>query len=141
MKKFKTTYHSGYKGVQELPVYRKAIEIFSMSREFVRVLSADKSILDLSRSHERIDRISNHILSAAIGLAPRIAMVENSADPRVRLSSLRFLQQETGKLQRYCEQMENKDSKAKVFAKKLKNEIFQFRSLQGKWAGRLRELN
>lgn len=141
MKNFRTSYPSGYKGVQDLPVYKKAIDIFTMSRELVSLVSSEKSLLDLGRSKERIHRISDHLLTSSIGLAPRIALVESSADPRVRISSLRFLQQETGKLQRYCDQMENRDSRTGAIVKRLRQEITQFRILQGKWVGRISELN
>ena len=141
MKNLKTSYQYGYKGVHDLPVYKKAIEIFSMSRELVRQVSAEKNLLDLSRSRERIDRIANHLLSASIALAPRIAMVESSADPMVRINSLRFLQQQTGKLHQLCDQIEDRDIDSKGIVSRLRQEITQFRKLQGKWAGRLREMN
>lgn len=141
MKNFRTPYPSGYKRVQDLPVYKKAVEIFSISRELVRLSSSDKNLLELQVSKEKRDRISNNMLSASLALAPRIALVESSADPTVRLSSLRFLQRETGRLQRYCEEMEHRNSHSQAFVLRLKQELTQFRTLQSKWAGRLRELN
>ncbi|WP_224490010.1 hypothetical protein [Robertkochia flava] len=141
MKKITTTYSTKYMSVNELPVYKKAIEIFSLSRELVRLLSADQNILELSRSRDRIDRISDYLLSASLGLAPRIAMVESSADPLVRLNSLKSIHQATGKLQKYCDQIESRNDQARLFLKQLRSELGQFRKLQSRWAGRVRELN
>ncbi len=141
MKNLQTSYSSGYKRVQDLPVYKKAIEIFTISRELVRLVSGDKNILDLNSSRERSDRISSSMLAASLGLAPRIAMVESSIDPSVRLSSLKYLQQETGMLLKYCEQMEQRNKNSRAFILRLKQELKQFSTLQGKWVGRLRELN
>lgn len=141
MKNLTTSYNTKYKSVNELPVYKKAIEIFSLSRELVRSISADKSILELSRSGERKDRISNHLLSASLGLAPRIAMVESSGDPLVRLDSIKYIQHATGRLQQYCDQLEARNTQSRSFVTKLRKEIRHFRKLQSKWAGRVRELN
>ncbi|THD66551.1 hypothetical protein E7Z59_12210 [Robertkochia marina] len=135
------SYPQGNRRAQDLPVYKKAVEIFSMSRELVRLATADKNLLDMSLSRERLDRISSSLLSSSIGLAPSIAMVEGSPDPLMRIKSLRFLQQETGKLQRYCEQIDSRLGHSKTFVKRLQNEIVQFRKLQSHWVGRLRELN
>lgn len=141
MKKLSTPYNAKYKSVTQLAVYKKAIEIFSLSRELVRLISADKNILELSRSRERADRISEYLISASLGLAPRIAMVESSADPVVRMSSIRSIQQATGKLQRYCDQIESRNDQTRTFLNQLRQELGHFRKLQSRWAGRVRELN
>lgn len=141
MKKLHPTYHIKYKSVNELPVYLKAIELFRLSREVAQMIATDKSILDLGRSKERAEKITSHMLSTSLGLAPRIAMVETSKDPRIRLDSLRAIHHATGSLKNYCDHMENKNLISGTFIQKLRSEIDLFRKLQSRWAIRLCALN
>lgn len=141
MKKVYPTYQIKNRSVNELPVYQKALELFSISREVARMIAKDKSILELGRSKERIEKITSHMVSTTLGLAPRIVMVESSKDPRVRLESLRALQHAMGSLSNYCDHIEGKNLVGNTFLNKLRAEIDLFRKLQSRWAGRLCELN
>lgn len=141
MKKTYPTYQLKARNVHELPVYKKALELFALCREVAHVVTNEKSILELGRSKERIEKITGHMISTALGLAPRIAMVESTKDPLVRLDSLRAIQHATGSLATYCDHIENKRDIENTFLQKLRAEIDMFRKLQSRWAGRLCELN
>lgn len=141
MKKLYPSYQIKTKRVNELPVYQKALELFTLSREMARMIAQDKGILELGRSKERIEKITGHMLSTSMGLAPRIAMVESSKDPRVRIDSLRALQHATGSLGNFCDHIESRNLIAGAMTKRLREEIDHFRKLQSRWAVRLCELN
>lgn len=141
MKKVYPTYQIKRKPVNELPVYKKAIELFTLSRELVHKIAEDKGILELGRSKDRLEKLAAHMLSTSLGLAPRIAMVESTKDPRVRIDSLRAIQHATGSLKQYCDHLESRNTSSGTLLAKLRTEIDHFRNLQSRWAGRLCELN
>jgi len=60
--------------VTKLPVYRKALHIFKLSRQIVDYVRGEKSVLDLHRSSNASDQFSEKLIMASLGLAPKIAM-------------------------------------------------------------------
>ncbi|WP_255462740.1 hypothetical protein [Galbibacter sp. BG1] len=122
------------RNVTKLPVYKKAIHIFKLSRQIVEYLRGDTSVLELHKSQNQKDIYSDKLIMTSLGLAPKIAMAETSPDLNVKLASLSSLEQTTAALIQYCEKLELKSGKGKEFLHLLRTEIKKFGHLQSKWA-------
>ncbi|WP_335965540.1 hypothetical protein [Galbibacter sp. PAP.153] len=134
MKKHYQRYHYRRRNVTKLPVYKKALYIFKLSRQIVEYLRGDKSVLDLHRSKYIADQFSDKLVMASLGLAPKIAMAEATPDPNVKLESLSSIKRTTNALLHYCEKLEANHAHGKEFLSTLRKEVTKFGHLQNKWA-------
>ncbi|MGB5607909.1 MAG: hypothetical protein WBM79_01930, partial [Eudoraea sp.] len=62
-----------YKNLRTLPVYRKAMELCSMSREIASFVSQNKDLLKLYQSNSLRDHIADSLLTDAILIPQQIA--------------------------------------------------------------------
>ncbi|WP_417444925.1 hypothetical protein [Joostella sp.] len=134
MKKNYSRYSYRRRNVTKLPVYKKALYIFKLSRQVVEYIRGDKSILELHSSKIIADQFSDKLVMASLGLAPKIAMAEASADPSIKLESVSSLEKTTVALLHYCEKLELSHGQGKEFLSLLRKEVKKFGHLQNKWA-------
>ncbi|WP_417361130.1 hypothetical protein [Galbibacter sp.] len=120
--------------VTKLPVYRKALHIFKLSRQVVDFLRGDKSILDLHRSSCTSDQFSEKLILATLGLAPKIAIAESSPDPTVKHASISSIERTTAAILHYCEKLESSHKHSSEFLSLLRTEVTKFGHLHDKWA-------
>lgn len=120
--------------VTKLPVYRKALHIFKLSRQIVDYVRGEKSVLDLHRSSNASDQFSEKLIMASLGLAPKIAMAESSPDPTVKHASISSIQSATDAILHYCEKLESSHKHSREFLNLLRREVQKFGHLHDKWA-------
>lgn len=137
MNHYPTGSFSRYNGATNVSIYKKAIEIFGLSRSLTRDLTSGASVLDMHRSSEPLMRYSDTLLIAALGLAPKIAMAESTPDLQVKISSIRSLRKSTSTLLQYCELLETHSQQKREFLRRLRLEIIRFRRMQRDWANRI----
>lgn len=133
--------HRDFKPVTQLPVYKKAVDIFALCRKSVSLLNPETGILELERTGLRRHRLSSRMLTASLGLAPSIALVETSPDPVSRIRGLKALHKATARLLKYCKALEASKEGSREYLVSLANEVQAFRELQASWTSRLREMN
>ncbi|MEL4307794.1 hypothetical protein [Joostella sp. CR20] len=134
MKKNYTRYSYRRRNVTKLPVYKKALYIFKLSRQIVEYLRGDKSVLAMYNSEHACDQFSDKLVMASLGLAPKIAMAETSPDLSIKMASVSSLQHTTSALLHYCENLEISHGQGKEFLHLLRKEVKKFGHLQSKWA-------
>ncbi|MCX2678460.1 hypothetical protein OOZ15_00765 [Galbibacter sp. EGI 63066] len=134
MKKNYQSYRHKKRNVSKSPIYRKAIHIFKLSRQISNYLRGDKSILELNRSSFVADQFSDKLIMASLGLAPKIAIAESTADPAVKMQSVSSLEKTTAALLHYCEKLELNHEHGKEFLELLRKEVKKFGQLQSRWA-------
>lgn len=120
--------------VTKLPVYRKALHIFKLSRQIVDFVRGDKSVLDLHRSTCSQDQFSEKLIMASLGLAPKIAIAESSPDPTVKHESISSIERTTAAILHYCEKLESSHKQNNEFLNLLRTEVRKFGHLHDKWA-------
>ncbi|EIJ39440.1 hypothetical protein JoomaDRAFT_2461 [Galbibacter orientalis DSM 19592] len=134
MKKNYSLYNYRRRNVTKLPVYRKALYIFKLSRQIVEYLRGDKSVIELHNSKIASDQFSDKLVMTSLGLAPKIAMAEATPDPTIKLASISSIQKNTAALLHYCESLELTHGQGKEFLHLLRKEVKKFGHLQNKWA-------
>lgn len=117
----------------DLPIYKKAMEIFALSRNISMYLSNDLSGLKEDGSEDINIYFSGDIVQQSVSLAPEIvnAELERYSDRKHKhIASLRRL---TNLLYKNSYKLEHSNSNGKDFLPILRAELIKFKKLQRHW--------
>ncbi|MFD0861457.1 hypothetical protein ACFQ1M_04510 [Sungkyunkwania multivorans] len=124
--------------LNQLPVYKKAIEIFSLSRRIASYLTYDKDLLQMEFSKERVDHEAGDLVMQSLGLAPSIAAVQTQQSYLLKMQHAQSLRKLTIGIGKLCERLEASSAEGKEFLQLLRKELKKFRKLQRDWMATLR---
>ena len=119
--------------LSELPIYKKAIEIFALSQSISMYLNHDLSALKNDGSEDPHIYFSGDIVQQSVSLAPEIvnAELERYTDRKHKhIASLRRL---TNMLYKNSYRLEHSNSNGKDFLPVLRSELKKFKQLQRSW--------
>jgi len=119
--------------LSELPIYKKAIEIFTLSQSISMYLNHDLSILRSDGSEDSNIYFSGDIVQQSVSLAPEIvnAELESCSDRKHKhIASLKRL---TNLLYKNSYRLEYSNSNGKDFLPILRSELKKFKQLQRSW--------
>ncbi|WMI65671.1 hypothetical protein RBH94_00575 [Aestuariibaculum sp. YM273] len=119
--------------LSELPIYKKAIEIFALSQSISSYLNHDLSDLKPDGSEDNNIYFSGDIVQQSISLAPEIANVELERYTEKRHKHIAALKRLTNKLYRNSYRLEKSNSNGKDFLPILRSELKKFKQLQRTW--------
>ena len=120
--------------LSSLPIYKKAIEIFSLSRKISTYLNSDLAPLRLDGTEDEHIYFSGDIVQQSESLVPEIIKAEvepSSEKKRKHVASLRRL---TRLLNKNCRRLEYSNSDGRDFLLVLRRELKKFTKLQRLWA-------
>ena len=119
--------------LSELPIYKKAIEIFALSQSISMYLNHDLSKLKSDGTEDINIYFSGDIVQQSVSLAPEIvnAELERYSDRKYKhIASLRRL---TNMLYKNSYRLEHSNSNGKDFLPILRSELKKFKQLQRSW--------
>lgn len=122
-----------HKNLRHIPVYRKALELCRMSREIASYVSFNKDLLRLYESNSLRDIIANSILTDAILIPQKIALVENSGSASERMQNVSFINIMIRNINSYCLGLEKDGVKETEYINLLRSELKSFRKYYRKW--------
>ncbi|NJX14351.1 hypothetical protein [Tamlana crocina] len=125
--------HNTPSNLSDLPVYKKALEIFALSQNISNYLNNDLSLLKTDGSEDQNIYFSGDIVQQSVSLAPEIlnAELQRYSDKKHKhLASLRKL---TNKLYKNSYRLERSNSNGKDFLPILRSELKKFKKLQRSW--------
>ncbi len=125
--------HNTPSNLSDLPVYKKALEIFALSQNISTYLNNDLSLLKPDGSEDQNIYFSGDIVQQSVSLAPEIlnAELQRYSDKKHKhLASLRKL---TNKLYKNSYRLERSNSNGKDFLPILRSELKKFKKLQRSW--------
>ncbi len=125
--------HNTPSNLSDLPVYKKALEIFALSQNISTYLNDDLSLLKPDGSEDPNIYFSGDIVQQSVSLAPEIlnAELQRYSDKKHKhLASLRKL---TNKLYKNSYRLERSNSNGKDFLPILRSELKKFKKLQRSW--------
>lgn len=122
-----------HKNLKNIPVYRKALELCRMSREIASYVSFNKDLLRLYESNSLRDIIANSILTDAILIPQKIALVESSRSSSERMQNLSFINIMIRNINSYCMGLEKDGVKETEYINLLRSELRSFRKYYRKW--------
>jgi hypothetical protein len=117
----------------DLPIYKKALEIFSLSRKISSYLSYDLTPLRPDGTEDQDIYFSGDIVQQSELLGPEILKAESE-----RFSEKKHKHDDTVKrltilLYKNCKRLEKSNSNGKDFLPILRKELKKFRKLQRNW--------
>ncbi|WP_372756934.1 hypothetical protein [Mariniflexile sp.] len=119
--------------LSELPIYKKAIEIFTLSQSISMYFNHDLSGLKPDGSEDSNIYFTGDIVQQSVSLAPEIvnAELERYSDRKYKhIASLRHL---TNMLYKNSYRLERSNSNGKDFLPILRSELKKFKQLQRTW--------
>lgn len=114
-------------------MYRKALNLCSMSREIVSYVTYNKDLLVLYQSKSHRDIMADALLSDAILIPQQIAQAETTDCAVVRMKSASFINVMTRNILSYLNGLEKDGVKEKEYLNLLRLEIRSFRKAFKKW--------
>jgi hypothetical protein len=121
------------KNLRHIPVYKKALELCSMSREIASFVTFNKDLLHLYKSKSHRDIMINSLLTDAILIPQKIAQVEHSKSNSERMQHVSFINIMIRNINSYCLGLEKDGLKEIEYLDLLRNEIKSFRKHYKKW--------
>lgn len=125
------------KNLRNLPIYRKSLELCSMSRAIASYVSLNKDLRKLCHSNSLRDSVADALLTDAILIPQKIAAVEFSNNPMERVAHMSFINIMIKNINSYCMGLEKDGIKEIEYIDLLRKEIKSFRKYYKKWRGSL----
>ena len=122
-----------YHHFKDLPVYRQAISLRTMSRAIASYVSYNKDLVSLRHSQSHRDQLADSLLQDAILIPKQIAQAESSASRATRLRSVKFISIITRNLNAYCKGLEMDGIREREYLDLLRSEVKTFRMAFKKW--------
>lgn len=119
--------------LSELPVYKKAMEIFALSQNISSYLVHDLSTLSEDGSEDNNIYFSGDIVQQSVSLAPEILNVELERHSDRKHKHVATLKRLTNMLYKNSYRLERSNSNGKDFLPILRNELKKFKQLQRSW--------
>ncbi|QXP57630.1 hypothetical protein H0I25_07580 [Cellulophaga sp. HaHa_2_95] len=121
------------RNLNTLPVYRKALDLCSMSREIVSYITYNKDLLHLYKSQSHRDIIADSLLTDAILIPQKIELAERSDSHLIRTSTIHHINIITKNILSYCRGLEMDGLKEKEYLNLLREELKIFRKTYRIW--------
>ena len=119
--------------LSELPVYKKALEIFALSQNISMYLNHDLSVLKSDGSEDVNIYFSGDIVQQSVSLVPEIVNAELERSSERKYKHIASLKKLTNKLYKNSYRLERANSNGKDFLPILRSELKKFKQLQRSW--------
>ena len=119
--------------LSELPIYKKAIEIFALSQSISMYLNHDLSSLKSDGSEDANIYFSGDIVQQSVSLAPEIVKAELERFSDKKHKHIASLKRLTNKLYKNSYRLERSNSNGKDFLPILRSELKKFKKMQHHW--------
>lgn len=117
----------------QLPAYRKALEIFRISRAIAAYFSEDQNILEMQMSGHPHHHYAGLLIDESLQLAPGIASAACDPSPTSRIERIQKLKRAAKNLRQQCKNLEFSGVKEIEFLGLLRKEIKQFDKMLSDW--------
>jgi hypothetical protein len=122
-----------YRSLKHLPIYRKALELCTMSREIASYVTFNKDLMRLYESKSLRDIMANSILTDSILIPQKIAQVEYSNCTNERKETISYINIIMRNINSYCMGLEKHGVKETEYINLLRKEIKSFRKSYKAW--------
>lgn len=119
--------------LSELPVYKKALDIFALSQNISSYLNYDLSALKEDGSEDTNIYFSGDIVQQSVSLVPEIVNAEKERFSDRKYKHIDSLKRLTNMLYKNSYRLERSNSNGKDFLPVLRNELKKFKKLQRNW--------
>ena len=115
------------------PIYRKAQEIFTLSRHISTYLTDDLAVLQEDGDEDPNIYFGGDIVQQSVSLAPEILKAESEPYSEQKHKHAASVTRLVNRIYKNCERLERANTNGKDFLPILRGEIKKFRKLQRNW--------
>jgi len=128
-------YYTAPSHLSDLPIYKKALDIFSLSQKISSYMRKDLSILSQDGTEDNAIYFSGDIIQQSLSLGPEIlkAELEKESYSEKRYKHAETVKWLTKRLYNNCNRLEHCNSNGKDYLPLLRKELKKFRNLQHTW--------
>ena len=119
--------------LSDLPIYKKAIEIFALSQSISMYLNHDLASLRHDGTEDNNIYFSGDIVQQSVSLAPEIVNAELQRYSERKYKHIASLKRLTNMLYKNSYRLERSNSNGKDFLPILRSELKKFKQLQRTW--------
>lgn len=119
--------------LNQLPVYKKALDIFQVSRGIAYALSERRHVLEMEYSTLENERVAGTLVTTSLKLIPELAALQNATNKENIRKRANKIRRSARLLLAKCRSIEIQGRKEKEFLGLLRAEINQFDQLFGEW--------
>jgi hypothetical protein len=121
------------KGISQLPVYRKAIELQTMSQAIAFCVAGRKDFLTLYSSDSLRDKVTEALLTDTGLIRKQIALAASTHSHHIRRGSLQFISIMIRNLNSYCRGLEKDGVRESEYLDLMQSELRSFRKSFKAW--------
>lgn len=116
-----------------MPAYRKALEIFKISRAMAAHFSEGRNVIEMDVSSTPSHRYAGYLVTESLQLAPDIASAVSAGNSEKRMKKIKKIRRIAHSLRNQCKLLEFSGVKEVEFLNLLRNEIAHFEQLMNQW--------
>ncbi|MEJ2585816.1 MAG: hypothetical protein P8Z38_12550 [Robiginitalea sp.] len=121
------------KGLKDLPVYRKAVELQTMSRAIALCVGKREEIMNLCKVKSLRGEVAGSLLTDAALIRKQIALAAGTSSLSIRQNSLQFVSIMIRNLSSYCKGLEMDGMREREYLELLRQELSSFRKSFKHW--------
>jgi len=120
--------------VQQLTIYTKALELYTLSRKLTEYLTHDKELNSLYHSEDSDERDLEYMVVESLGLAPGIVMAEITKEVNKRTYYINKLSTSIRNLRKRVQSIRSLNHRDRDYVNLFKRELQQFNMLLEQWS-------
>ncbi len=121
----------------QLDIYKKALEIFQVSRGIACSVSNSKHVIEMEISTDSNEQVAGEIVTHSLKLVPELAAIQNSSTTRVRLKRVKKIRKLARLINDKCRKLEYTGIRDREFLLLLLAELKHFDQLFNDWLNKL----
>ncbi len=119
--------------LSNIPLYKKAMDIFILSRSISTYLNDDMCLINPDGTEDSNIYFTGDIVQQSSNLAPEIINAERERFSDKKHKHIESIERLTYHLDKNCKRLENTKSNGKDYLPILRNELKKFRKLKHNW--------
>src|SRR5690606_14706902 len=110
----------------QLPVYKKALDIFQVSRGIAYAISERRHVLEMEYSSIENEKVAGTLVTTSLNLFTELAALQNATSKENIRKRANKIRRSAGLLLTKCRTIEKHGLKEKEFLRLLRSELNQF---------------
>lgn len=120
--------------IQQLAIYTKALELYTLSRKLTEYLTHNKELNTLYHSNDAEERDLEYMVVESLGLAPGIVLAEITQEVNKRNYYINKLATTIKNLRKRVQSITSLDHRDRDYVNLFKRELQQFHMLLEQWS-------
>lgn len=120
--------------LQKLPVYKKAVELYTLSRKLTSYITHNKELNELYMATDPSEQDLEIMIVESLGLAPSIALVQTAREESKRQYYINKLKHAITKLNYRLQAVKSRNHRDHDYLNLFKRELQHFQLLLQQWS-------